>query len=137
MSDLFCVTEEKVERLRPYFPESHGKARVDDRRVLSGIVFVSRDGLQWRDVRREYGPHKTLYNRWKRWGIHSAGAASALDDELWDISKLVGLTPSGGIQMDRSVCRVGVRQLQCLPKSVILIAGPGKCAFVQIAQSGF
>ena len=43
-------------------------ARVDDRRVLSGIIFVNRNGLRWRDAPREYGPHKTLYNRWKRWG---------------------------------------------------------------------
>ena len=55
-------------RLEPYFPKSHGKPRVDDRRVLSGIVFVNRNGLRWCDAPREYGPHKTLYNRWKRWG---------------------------------------------------------------------
>ena len=50
------------------FPKSHGKPRVDDRRVLSGIIFVNRNGLRWRDAPREYGPAKTLYNRWKRWG---------------------------------------------------------------------
>ncbi|MCJ8139958.1 IS5 family transposase [Falsirhodobacter halotolerans] len=55
-------------RLRPYFPKSHGRPRVDDRRVLSGIIFVNRNGLRWRDAPREYGPAKTLYNRWKRWG---------------------------------------------------------------------
>ena len=54
-------------RLRPYFPKSHGKPRVDDRRVLSGIVFVNRNGLRWCDAPKDYGPHKTLYNRWKRW----------------------------------------------------------------------
>jgi hypothetical protein len=40
---------------------------VDDRRVLSGIIFVNRNGLRWRDAPLEYGPPKTLYNRWKRW----------------------------------------------------------------------
>ena len=54
-------------RLQPYFPKSHGKPRVDDRRVLSVIVFVNRNGLRWRDALTDYGPHKTLYNRWKRW----------------------------------------------------------------------
>ena len=49
------------------FPKSHGKPRVDDRRVLSGIIFINRNGLRWRDAPREYGPAKTLYNRWKRW----------------------------------------------------------------------
>ena len=35
--------------------------------MLSGIIFVNRNGLRWRDAPRDYGPHKTLYNRWKRW----------------------------------------------------------------------
>ncbi len=37
MSDLFCLTDEQMARLRPHFPKSHGKPRVDDRRVLSGM----------------------------------------------------------------------------------------------------
>ncbi len=61
MSDLFWLTEEQIERLRPFFPRSHGKPRVDDRRVLSGIVFVNRNELRWRDAPSAYGPHKTLY----------------------------------------------------------------------------
>lgn len=44
MSDLFWLTDEQMERLRPFFPKSHGKPRVDDRRVLSGIIFVNRNG---------------------------------------------------------------------------------------------
>ncbi|MFT9026599.1 IS5 family transposase [Acetobacter indonesiensis] len=68
MSDLYWLTDAQMERLRPFFPKSHGKPRVNDRRVLRGIIFVNRNGLRWRDAPREYGPHKTLYNRWKRWG---------------------------------------------------------------------
>ena len=68
MSDLYWLTDEQMARLEPYFPKSHGKPRVDDRRVLSGIIFVNRNGLRWRDAQKDYGPHKTLYNRWKRWG---------------------------------------------------------------------
>ncbi len=67
MSNLFWLTEAQMTRLEPFFPRSHGKPRVDDRRVLSGIIFVNRNGLRWRDAPREYGPAKTLYNRWKRW----------------------------------------------------------------------
>lgn len=67
MSDLFWLTDEQMARLQPYFPKSHGRDRVDDRRVLSGIIFVNRNGLRWRDAPKDYGPHKTLYNRWKRW----------------------------------------------------------------------
>ena len=67
MRDLFWLTEVQLERLRPFFPKTRGIPRVDDRRVLSGIIFVNRNGLRWRDAPAEYGPHKTLYNRWKRW----------------------------------------------------------------------
>ena len=67
MSDLFWLTEAQMERLRPFFPKPHGRPRVDDRRVLSGIIFINRNGLRWRDAPKEYGPHKTLCNRWKRW----------------------------------------------------------------------
>ena len=67
MSNLFWLTEEQMARLEPFFPRSHGRPRVDDRRVLSGIIFVNRNGLRWRDAPKEYGPPKTLYNRWKRW----------------------------------------------------------------------
>jgi transposase len=73
MSDLYSLTDEQMARLQPYFPKSHGKPRGDDRRVLSGIVFVNRNGLwatgyglRWCDAPKDYGPHKTLYNRWKR-----------------------------------------------------------------------
>ena len=66
MSDLFWLTDEQMERLSPFFPKSHGEPRIDDRRVLSGIVFVNRSGLRWRDAPSAYGPYKTLYNRRKR-----------------------------------------------------------------------
>ena len=67
MSDLYWLTDEQMAKLAPFFPKSHGKPRVDDKRVLSGIIFINRNGLRWRDAPWEYGPHKTLYSRWTRW----------------------------------------------------------------------
>jgi transposase len=67
MSNLFWLTDAQMDRLRPFFPKSHGRPRVDDRRVLSGIIFINRNGLRWCDAPAVYGPPKTLYNRWKRW----------------------------------------------------------------------
>jgi transposase len=67
MSNLFWLSEVQMVRLRPFFPKSRGKPRVDDLRVLSGIVFFNRNGLRWHDAPADYGPPKTLYNRWKRW----------------------------------------------------------------------
>lgn len=67
MSDLFWLSEAQMARLKPFFPLSHGVPRVDDRKVLSGIIFINRNGLRWRDAPSAYGPPKTLYNRWVRW----------------------------------------------------------------------
>ena len=66
MSDLFRLTKALIARLEPFFPKSHGKPRVDDRRVLSGVIFINRNGLRWCDAPREHGPPETLCNRWKR-----------------------------------------------------------------------
>lgn len=59
MSNLFWPTEAQMARLQPFFSKSHGKLRVDDRRVLSGIIFVNRNGLWWCDASKEYGLPKT------------------------------------------------------------------------------
>lgn len=67
MNRLFYLTSEQIEVIRPYFPRSHGISRVDDRRVISGIIYVIKHGLQWKDAPMEYGPYKTLYNRFIRW----------------------------------------------------------------------
>lgn len=67
MSDLFWLTDAQMRRIKPYFPLSQGIPRVDDKRVLSGIIFVIRNGLRWRDAPADYGPHKTIYNRFIRW----------------------------------------------------------------------
>ena len=67
MSDLIWLSDEQMAKIEPYFPLSHGIARVDDRRIVSGIIFVIRNGLRWRDAPKDYGPHKTIYNRFIRW----------------------------------------------------------------------
>jgi putative transposase len=67
MSDLIWLTEAEMVKIEPYFPLSHGVPRVNDRRIISGIIFVIRNGLRWRDAPTEYGPPKTIYNRFIRW----------------------------------------------------------------------
>ena len=77
--------------IRPHFPLSHGIPRVDDRRILSGIVFVIQGGLRWRDAPPGYGPHKTLYNRfirWSRMGVFSRIFA-ALAEEAGEPDRLI------------------------------------------------
>ena len=67
MAEPFLLSEAQTRRIEPFFPLQRGSARVDDRRVLSGIIYVIRNGLMWRDAPPAYGPHKTLHNRFVRW----------------------------------------------------------------------
>jgi transposase len=66
--DHFWLTEDQFARLASLLPaDTRGKPRVDDRRVISGIVHVLRSGCRWVDAPETYGPRKTLYNRFVRW----------------------------------------------------------------------
>ena len=76
MSNLYWLSEAQMERQKPFFPKNHGKPRVDDRRVLSGIIFINRNGLRWCDAPKEYGPAKPLYNRGKRWSNKGSSPGS-------------------------------------------------------------
>ena len=60
MSYLFWLSERQLAKIEPYFPLSHGVLRVDDRRVISGIVHVIRNGLRWRDAPPVHGPQNPL-----------------------------------------------------------------------------
>jgi transposase len=67
-SSYFWLSDEQFARLEPLLPtDTRGKPRVDDRRVISGIVHVLKSGGRWADAPSLYGPHKTLYNRFVRW----------------------------------------------------------------------
>src|SRR6267378_4512433 len=66
--DHFWLSDAQFTRLEPLLPtDTRGKARVDDRRVISGIVHVLKFGGRWVDAPQVYGPRKTLYNRFVRW----------------------------------------------------------------------
>ena len=67
MSTLFYLSTGQIARIKPYFPLSHGCPELMTGGIVSGIVYVIKNGLQWKDAPREYGPHKTLYNRFIRW----------------------------------------------------------------------
>jgi len=63
MAELFLLSDVQMRSIEPFFPRSRGLTHVDDWRVISGIAYVIRCGLQWRAARRGYSPHKTLCNR--------------------------------------------------------------------------
>ena len=76
MSDHnFWLSDAQFARLQPLLPNKvRGVPRVDDRRVISGIIHVIRNGLMWRDAPSCYGPHMALYNRFVRWSKAGGGS---------------------------------------------------------------
>ena len=68
MAELYWLSEAEFSRIEPLLPRGRrGAHRVDDRRVISGIVHMLRSGARWRDCPAEYGPYTTIYNRFNRW----------------------------------------------------------------------
>jgi transposase len=67
-SNLFWLADEQWQKIEPLLPKDvRGKERVDDRRVISGILHVLKSGCRWCDCPPEYGPPTTIYNRFVRW----------------------------------------------------------------------
>ena len=65
---LTWLSDVEWARIEPLLPRGRkGAHRVDDRRVISGIVHMLRIGARWRDCPPEYGPYTTIYNRFNRW----------------------------------------------------------------------
>ena len=68
MGSLFWLSDEAWCAIEPHLPKNQpGARRVDDRRVLSGILHVLKAGCRWCDCPTEYGPSTTVYNRFNRW----------------------------------------------------------------------
>ena len=106
MTDFFWFSDKQWSRIAPLLPvNGKGARRVDDRRVLSGIVHALQSGGRWGDRPPVYGPKKTLYNRFVRWagrgiweGIFSelAGAEDAPDRLFIDSTRIKAHRTAGG-----------------------------------------
>jgi transposase len=65
---LYWLSDADWKRIEPLMPHGRrGAHRVDDRRVISGIMHMLRCGARWRDCPPDYGPYTTIYNRFNRW----------------------------------------------------------------------
>lgn len=97
MDQPYLLSEAQMRRIEPFFLLLHGIPRVDDRLIVSAIIFVIKNGLRWRDSPRSYGPHKTIYNRFIRWSrlgvfnrifVELAGQAGEPDRIMIDATHL-------------------------------------------------
>ena len=103
MGDRFWLSDTQWAAIEPLLPHLGGKPRVDDRRVISGILHRFREGLRWRAVPSEYGPRTTLFNRFNRWSERGLwqqlfAALAACDDP-----PVVAMVDSTAVRAHRSV----------------------------------
>nr|WP_258311204.1 IS5 family transposase [Streptomyces sp. NWU49] len=69
------LTDQEGELLTPLIPRAGtGRPRVDDRRILNGMVSKIRTGIAWRDLPERYGPWKTVYTRFRRCALRGVFA---------------------------------------------------------------
>jgi transposase len=116
---LFWLSDEAWPAIEPHLPKNQpGARRVDDRRVISGIVHVLRVGCRWCDCPADYGPSTTLYNRFNRWSrrgfwlklldaLADAGvvAKSTAIDSTYIKAQRAAFGGKGGARSRRSVAR--------------------------------
>lgn len=98
--NLFWLSDEQWGRIEPCLPtDVRGVERVDDRRVISGIVHVLKSGCRWCDCPPEYGPPTTIYNRFVRWAERGvwenlfralAGKGRSADMQMIDSTHIKG-----------------------------------------------
>ncbi len=92
MAGEYWLSDQAWAAIEPLLPKNQpGARRVDDRRVISGIVHVLRSGCRWQDCPAVYGPSTTVYNRFNRWSRKGLWtriftALSAEPDEPDDLS---------------------------------------------------
>ena len=141
MADFFWFSDEQWARIVPLLPtDVRGMKRVDDRRVLSGIVHALKCGGRWADCADVYGPKKTLYNRFVRWaergiweGIFSALAgAEDVPDRLFIDSSCIKVHRcagggKGGPWLMVSAARKG-GATQSSTRSATRKAAPASCS---------
>jgi transposase len=125
--DYFWLSDWQFARIKPHLPtDTRGKARVDDCRVISGIVHVLKSGGRWVDAPSLYGPHKTLYNRYVRWAakgvwidlFHAlAGAGGPPAQVLIDSSAVKAHRSASGAKGGSATKPLGARAAGVRPRS--------------------
>jgi len=129
MAKLYWLSESEFARIEPLLPRGRrGAHRVDDRRVISGIVHMLHSGARWRDCPAEYGPYTTIYNRFNRWsrqgiwlGIFEAltGTRGVIGTASIDSSHIKAHRSAaggkGGLSTKRSGARAVVARRRSMP----------------------
>ncbi|WP_374225221.1 IS5 family transposase [Streptomyces sp. ISL-98] len=118
------LTNAEWDRLESFLPPggARGGRWSNHRRVINGVLYRVRTGVQWRDLPERFGPWETVYKRHRRWSA----------DGTWKmlLSRIQAAEDAaGGIDWDVSVDSTAVRAHQHA-------AGARKAPPAAMAQKG-
>jgi len=112
---LYLLNDVEWARIEPLLPKGRrGAHRVDDRRVISGVIHMLRSGARWRDCPAAYGPYTTIYNRFNRWskqGVWEAifyaltGSSGVVSSAAIDTTHIKAHRSAGGAKGGPSTMR--------------------------------
>jgi transposase len=94
-----------------------GKERVDDRRVISGILHVLKSGCRWCDCPPEYGPPTTIYNRFVRWTERGAERGRSGGTQMIDSTHIKAHRSASGGKGGSRTRRLDARAAGAIRKS--------------------
>jgi transposase len=125
---LYWLSDAEWAKIEPLMPRGRrGAHRVDDRRVISGIVHMLRSGARWRDCPAAYGPYTTVYNRFNRWSRQGiwfemfevlTGATGIIGTVAIDSSTIKAHRSAAGGKGGRTAKRSAARGAAARPKSM-------------------
>jgi len=127
MASEFWLSDGQWAVIEPLLPKNQpGARRVDDRRVLSGIIHVLKVGCRWQDCPAAYGPPTTIYNRFNRWArrgiwgkmFEALVALDASDIQMIDSTTTKAHRSAGGGKGGRRFRPSGDRVAGARPRSM-------------------
>jgi transposase len=132
MANEFWLNDRQWSAIEPLLPRNQpGARRVDDRRVISGIVHVLKVGCRWEDCPAFYGPSTTIYNRFNRWSrrglwqrlFEALVTTDAADTQIIDSTTAKAHRSAGGGKggpwRRRSVARAAGGRRKSTPSSTV------------------
>ena len=134
MAKEFWLSDTQWAAIDPLLPKNRpGARRVDDRRVISGIVHVLKIGCRWQDCPAIYGPPTTVYNRFHRWAMRglwrrlfealvqvSPDDAQAIDSTTAKAHRSAA-GGKGGPKRRRSAARAAAARRKSTPSSILAV----------------
>ena len=126
--NLFWLSDAQWLRIQPHLPtDVRGKDRVDDRRVISGIIHVLKSGCRWCDCPPEYDPPTTIYNRFVRWAERGvwenlfralAGSGRSTDTQMIDSTHVKAHRSAAGGKGGRQNRRLAAHEAGAIRRSM-------------------